>query len=104
MSDSDPNPGLRETSTAEDVVLRDRLAADRTILANERTFLAYVRTALALLVSGLALLKFFDSRVAKTVGVLFVICSAVAPVIGIARYRRVSRDVRELKPPSPPPA
>ena len=34
------------------LILRDHLAADRTVLANERTFLAYIRTTLTLFVAG----------------------------------------------------
>jgi len=34
-------------------VLRDHLAADRTILANERTLLAYIRTALTFFIAVL---------------------------------------------------
>jgi len=40
------------------LILRDHLAADRTILANERTFLAYIRTALTLFVAGLSFIHF----------------------------------------------
>lgn len=43
----------------EGLILRDRLAIDRTASANERTFLAYIRTALALFVSGATFVKIF---------------------------------------------
>ncbi|MGN0027609.1 MAG: DUF202 domain-containing protein, partial [Clostridium sp.] len=33
----------------EEMILRDFLAADRTLLANERTLLAYIRTGISLL-------------------------------------------------------
>lgn len=54
---------------ANALILRDRLAADRTVLANERTFLAYLRTALAFLISGVSLLHFFDIRWMQVVGI-----------------------------------
>ena len=41
----------------EEMILRDWLALDRTVLANKRTFLAYTRTALALLALGVAFVK-----------------------------------------------
>ena len=36
-----------------ELILRDRLAIDRTVLANERTLLAYIRTALTLFLVGI---------------------------------------------------
>ena len=44
---------------AEELILRDFLALDRTVLANQRTFLAYIRTSLAFLVTGAGFIKFF---------------------------------------------
>ena len=35
-----------------DMILRDHLAYDRTVLANERTFLSYMRTSIALFAAG----------------------------------------------------
>jgi hypothetical protein len=35
-----------------DMILRDHLAYDRTVLANERTLLAYIRTSIALFTMG----------------------------------------------------
>lgn len=55
MSENDNfNPYSRVTP--EEMILRDRLAVDRTDLANERTLLAYIRTFLALLVTGVTAL------------------------------------------------
>ena len=42
----------------DELILRDCLAADRTVLANERTLLSYVRTAMAFMAAGAALLRF----------------------------------------------
>jgi putative membrane protein len=44
---------------SEQLILRDKLAQDRTHLANERTLLAYWRTALAFIGVGLVVIKFF---------------------------------------------
>jgi putative membrane protein len=43
---------INEQIAAEELILRDHLAIDRTKLANERTLLAYLRTALMLMVAG----------------------------------------------------
>ena len=44
----------------EEMILRDFLAADRTLLANERTLLAYIRTGISLLAIAISLIKLFD--------------------------------------------
>ena len=41
-----------QSSHNKNAVIRDHLAAQRTLLANERTFLAYIRTALTLFVAS----------------------------------------------------
>ena len=40
-----------------ELILRDHLAIDRTVLANERTFLAYCRPALPLILTGAGCIK-----------------------------------------------
>jgi len=46
----------------DDMILRDHLAYDRTVLANERTLLSYLRTAIALLAAGATLVKIFPEE------------------------------------------
>jgi len=76
-----------------ELVLRDRLAIDRTALANERTLLAYVRTALALAIVGASFVKFFDSVAAELAGCLFLAGGALTLLIGVIRFTRVRRHL-----------
>jgi putative membrane protein len=39
----------------KDLILRERLAIQRTILANQSTFLAFLRTSMYFLIAGLSL-------------------------------------------------
>jgi len=66
----------------EELILRDCLTIDRTILANERTFLAYIRTALALFVAGMSF-KFIDSLPMTIGGCVMVPVGVVVLVIGV---------------------
>jgi putative membrane protein len=50
----------------EELILRDELAIDRTILANERTVLTYFCSALTLVIVGVTFLHFFE----KGIGIL----------------------------------
>lgn len=44
-----------EKSINKDLILRERLALQRTILANQSTFLAFLRTSMYFFIAGLSL-------------------------------------------------
>jgi putative membrane protein len=46
----------------KDLILRERLAIQRTHLANQTTFLAFLRTAMYFFVAGLSIDSFFSFR------------------------------------------
>lgn len=78
-----------------ELILRDHLAIDRTILANERTLLAYVRTALTLLVLGASFIKFFGSMALEIVGWSFLPFALSVFVLGVWRYYRMAALVEK---------
>ena len=89
----------------EKLILRDYLAADRTVLANERTFLAYIRTALTLFAAGVTLIHFFDSVLIIMIGWILMPVGVVTLVIGLVRYRKIQRRIRnEMDAGGPPPS
>ena len=45
----------------DEMILRDHLALDRTVLANERTLLAYLRIFIGSFSAGIAMVKLFDT-------------------------------------------
>jgi len=79
--------------TEEELILRDYLAIDRTVLANERTFLAYIRTALTLFVAGVSFVQFFDSALVEIVGWAFIPVGIVTFIIGLLRYTKMKNSV-----------
>lgn len=81
----------------EDLILRDLLAADRTILANERTFLAFIRTALTLLVAGISFVRFFDHLLIEILGWIFIPLAVVVQVLGTRKYIATRRTLRRLE-------
>lgn len=88
----------------EELILRDHLAVDRTILANERTFLAYIRTALYLIAAGATFIHIFEEVAVVAVGWLFLPSGILMLIIGIRRYRRMKEvidAVRKLQRPPP---
>ena len=80
----------------EKLILRDHLAADRTILANERTLLAYIRTALAILIAGLSLIEFFNPFIFKTIGWILIPFGFITFSIGLKRYIKINRIIKNV--------
>ncbi len=78
----------------EQLILRDHLAIDRTVMANERTLLAYFRTALAVIIVAFSLIKFFRSEFFEIVGWALLPAGIAVFVLGIIRYRHMQRIIR----------
>ena len=78
---------------ARNLVLRDELAIDRTVLANERTLMAYLRSGVALLIAGVSIMNFSCERWFWMVGVLCIPTGIITSLIGVTRYRRMNRKI-----------
>ncbi len=80
----------------EELILRDYLAADRTVLANERTLLSYIRTSLALAAAGGSLIHFLTSLIADIGGGLLLALAAGILGLGLQRFIWYKRRLRNL--------
>ncbi|HDH04295.1 MAG TPA: DUF202 domain-containing protein [Nitrospirae bacterium] len=76
-------------------VLRDHLAAQRTLLANERTYLAYIRTSLTLFVAGVSFIKFFGNIVYEIIGWMLIPLGILVLIKGIISYIKMKRVIIE---------
>lgn len=85
-------------SDEENLIFRDHLAIDRTILANERTLLSYIRTALAFFIAGAGLIHFFPDFIAQVTGYAMAPAGLIAIVIGFYRYNRMRHAANKMKP------
>jgi putative membrane protein len=84
-----------ETVKPEELILRDRLALDRTHLANERTLLAYIRTAFMLIVAGGTAIKALpDDRLVVMTGWMLLALGLFVAVLGAWRFRTIRRRVQ----------
>ena len=82
---------------SDEMILRDHLARDRTVLANERTLLAYIRTAIAMLAAGGTLLTVFPGNLSLWVlGVLAIVLGIVVTAIGIWRFSVIASHVHSI--------
>jgi putative membrane protein len=88
-----------EPLTAEQLILRDHLAIDRTRLANERTLLAYLRTSLMLIVAGATAVKLVDvNRGILITGWIFLVLGAIVGVVGAWRFLVMRRAINRRDP------
>jgi len=79
---------------SEELILRDRLALDRTRLANERTLLAYLRTSLMLLVAGATAVKLVDVNASVVItGWVFIGIGTIIGVVGCWRFLAMRRSI-----------
>ena len=92
----------------QNMILRDHLAFDRTVLANERTVLAYARTAIALLLTGAILIRFGSDPndwlsqqpatmiAAIASGGAMVLGAIATAIMGLLRYWKVGRRLTRV--------
>ncbi len=81
---------------SDELTLRDRLAADRTMLANERTSLAYIRTILTAVVAGTTIIKFFDGIYYKLFGWCLIVLALSITLWGLFRCNCNLKDLKKL--------
>ena len=98
MSLNEPKYGSRNNSPyarfeGNDLILRDELAIDRTLLANERTLMAYLRSGVSLLIAGVSIVHFVNEGWFRFVGVACLPFGVVTGVIGVVRFQAMSRAI-----------
>ena len=76
-----------------DLILRDELAIDRTVLSNERTLLAYIRLAITLIIAGISIVHFAMEKWFETIGILCVPIGILAGIFGWHRYKRMAEEI-----------
>jgi putative membrane protein len=81
----------------EELILRDRLAVDRTRLAAERTVLAYIRTGFAFIVGGITVLGLSNSSVHLFAGGFGIAAGLTFLVIGIFRSIKFQQKLTPLQ-------
>jgi putative membrane protein len=78
---------------SDDLILRDELAIDRTLLANERTLMAYLRSGVALLIAGVSIIHFSQEGWFWAIGIACIPTGIITGIVGAARYRRMNRSI-----------
>ena len=81
---------------SKELILRDKLALDRTKLANQRTLLAFGRTGLYLIVTALAIFKFSKTGQYDWIAWCLIALGSVIEVAGIVNYIRMKIKINRL--------
>lgn len=85
----------RIDSLQNEMILRDYLAMDRTVLANQRTLLAYFRTFIGLVASGIGIIKLLEVVVFNIIGWVFIGVAPFVLAMGIYQYKKFQRKYRK---------
>lgn len=78
----------------KDLILREKLAIERTDMAIDRTFLSFIRTSLYFIVAGMTVNSLLKVRYGWWIEILFWILGIVVLFIGILKF---SQQKKKLK-------
>jgi putative membrane protein len=81
----------------EQMILRDYLAVDRTMMANETSFMSYVRTSLTMIAAGATMIKFFSEPTMQALGWAFIVIGGWIAIHGYQRFRQVDEILHRVK-------
>lgn len=70
----------------KDLILREKLALQRTILANQSTFLAFLRTSMYFLVAGVSINNLTTIKQGQTIEIIFIIISVLLFSFGLINF------------------
>ncbi len=86
-----------ERFQAEELILRDELAVDRTLLANERTLMAYLRSGVALMLAGATMIHFSNDGWFKIMGIACIPFGVAVMIFGWIRFRKIRTSIDKIR-------
>lgn len=81
----------------KDLILRENLAIQRTVLANQTTFLSFLRTSMYFLVAGLSIRNLLEMENGLAYQILFYSISVLIFGYGLINYIRQRKKIKESK-------
>ena len=81
----------------KDLILRERLAIQRTILANQSTFLAFLRTSMYFLIAGLSLKNVLKIENSIIIEIVLFSVTGIILLIGLVNYFKHKKSILENK-------
>lgn len=77
----------------KDLILREKLALQRTTLANQTTLLSFLRTSMYFLVAGISLNNLTTVKYGNVIETIFIGISVILIVIGLFNYFAHKRKI-----------
>lgn len=81
----------------KDLILREKLALQRTILANQSTLLSFLRTAMYFMVAGLSIGSLIKVEHSLIIEVVFFIFAFAIFILGIINFFRQKKSISDNK-------
>ena len=88
---------MNDTRTNKDLILREKLAMERTNMAIDRTLLAFIRTSLYFCLAGITINSVVKIHYGQWLEILFLIISAIILVVGIVTFFQQKKKLRQNK-------
>ena len=79
----------------KDLILRERLALQRTSMSNDTTLLAFIRTSLYFTIAGMTVNTLLKVNYGVWVEIIFWIIAAFILTIGIIKYIKQKRSLKD---------
>jgi putative membrane protein len=78
----------------KDLILRERLAIERTAMGNDRTLLAFIRTALYFSIAGMSVNSLLKVSYGIEIELLFWVIALIILIIGIIKYSKQKKSLK----------
>ena len=72
----------------KDLILREKLALERTVLANQSTFLSFLRTSLYFLIAGISINNLTATEYGNVIEIVFIVISLSVLLTGLLHYSK----------------
>ena len=81
----------------KELILRDYLAIERTMLSNEVTFMGYIRTSLTVLIVGVTIIHFSSKTYSNFLGIVTASIGFVIFIFGWVRTSKMKKKINLLR-------
>lgn len=83
-----------ENNINKDLILRERLAIERTIMANDTTLLAFIRTSLYFSIAGMSVNRLLNVGYGLLIEIVFWTIAFFILLVGIIKYSKQKKSLK----------
>ncbi len=88
---------MNDARLNKDLILREKLAIERTNMAIDRTLLAFIRTSLYFSIAGITITSVVKISYGRWLKISFLIISAIILIVGIVTFFQQKTKLRKNK-------